>query len=97
MFAKFLITYFDKLPNTSSDKIMDLLKIFNILLIFAHDVYTIYRVMKHLVYGGWLTAMEESSFLFFTIINSYVLFRRILNVIYVSKCFLELHDQLKTN
>lgn len=96
LYVQIQSTNFNKITQTSTDKITEIIQIFNIVLIYCHGVYTIYRVVLHLVAGGWLTVMEESSFLFYTVINNYVLFRHSLILSLIGKWLSNLNNQLNT-
>lgn len=87
--------YFDKVSCITTDKMTERFQIFNILLIFVHFGYGVYRVIYHLYYGGVLPIVEESAFIYFTALDNYILFHHSLILSLIAKWFAKLNYKLR--
>lgn len=95
IFSALQIKYFHRLACISTNKTFELIKFFNILIIFQQICYTIYRIILHVKNKEWHDLMQCCLANYFLAMSNYIMLRHSFILCYIYNCFMKISKLLK--
>lgn len=96
IYSELQIKYFPRLICFTTNKTLELIRIFNILIIFPQICYTIFRVIFHVKNKEWYDLMQCCLANYFLAMSNYIMLRHSFILCYIYNCFMKISKLLKT-